>query len=301
MRQEQKLGRKISHRFFQTTFIVGMLFSLSVYADEIPFDNNVPDSKASEPIAPPPPEVMEETNNYPTREEAKPLPTPPTSFPSTTPHGAPPAVTRKGPAAPELSGLGNLAPFSDIAMISRRFLPKTRRFEFSPNIGYVINDAFFNDLTFGARLSYYFREQYGAELVGISLATSNKSVTDNLSLERGVKTDALATPTSYFGAAFKWSPIYGKMGLMNKTIIPFDTYFLLGGGLTGTNQATRPPTLHVGTGQLYAISKWMAFRWDFSWFGYQSVSAVAGGASGFYTNLHLTIGMSFFFPGAEYR
>src|SRR5690606_15466238 len=105
----------------------------------------------------------------------------------------------------------------------------------------------------------------------------------------------------YYGAAYKWVPIYGKMALVNKQIVPFETYFLIGGGITGTNQDTSPATLHLGTGQLYAIYQWLAFRWDFSWFTYQTSSNVRSGSGGTYNNLHISAGFSFYFPGAGYR
>lgn len=201
----------------------------------------------------------------------------------------------------DLSKLGRLAPFSDIAVISRKYLPRTKRFELSPNVGTILNDSFFNNLVFGGRLAYYFNEKYGVEASGIFFSSNSRSVTDELAVERGIATAGLAVPTSYYGLAFKWVPLYGKMGLLNKTIVPFETYVMAGGGLMGTNQNTQPPAIHLGTGQLYAIKKWLSFRWDFSWYLYSSTSTISGGSSSFFNNLHITIGFSFYLPGAGYR
>jgi outer membrane beta-barrel protein len=203
----------------------------------------------------------------------------------------------------ELSGLGKLAPFSDIAVISKRYLPKTHRFEFFPNFGLIMNDAFFTDVVLGGRLGFYFNENWGIEASGMSISTSQKGVTNELQANPpngyGVVTTSLSTPTSYFGADIKWDPIYGKVAFMNNSIVPFDFYFSLGGGVTGTNQGSSAGTGHIGTGQIFAITKWMAGRWDISWYGYSGQSS-AGGSS-FFSNIHATIGVSFFFPGAEYR
>ncbi|MBK9293169.1 MAG: outer membrane beta-barrel domain-containing protein [Oligoflexia bacterium] len=209
------------------------------------------------------------------------------------------AVTPTAPQKTELTGLGNLSAFNDVAVITRRFLPKTNRFEFHPNVGMILNDAFFTNFDFGARLAYYFSEKYGLELIGQFISTTNKTVTTELA-QRDVTTESLATAQSYYGLDFKWIPIYGKMGWLNKSIVPFDFYFSIGGGLTKTNQGTQPVSLHLGGGQMFALNKWLAIRWDISWYGYQTTSSVDG-SSGTYTNLHATLGASIFFPGAEYR
>jgi outer membrane beta-barrel protein len=202
----------------------------------------------------------------------------------------------------ELSDLVKLAPFEDVAMIQKRYLPKTKRFEVFGGLTGILNDAFFLAVGAEARLGYYFSERYGIEFPFWILNTSEKEVTSDLRNKRGVFTQSLITAESYYGIDFKWTPVYGKMTWRNKTITPFDLYFSLGGGLTGTNQDTSEPTLHLGTGQIFALSKGMAVRWDFSWNFFMAESTVAATKeSSLYNNLFLTIGMSFFFPEATYR
>ena len=200
----------------------------------------------------------------------------------------------------ELSDLGRLAPFSDIAVIQKRFLPKTSRFEFFPNVGYITNDVFFFNPIIGGRLAYYFTEQYGVEATFFASSKSEREVVRSIR-DKGVLTEGLVFPQSYYGLDFKWTPVYGKMGFMTKSIIPFDHYFSLGGGVTNTNQKTTPTTVHFGTGQIYAISKWLAARWDLGCYWYSSSTSVGRTGGGSFMNLHLTIGASFFFPEASYR
>lgn len=200
----------------------------------------------------------------------------------------------------ELSDLGRLAPFSDIAVIQRKFLPKTGRLEFYPNAGWILNDVFFFNPVLGGRLGYYFTEQYGVEATYFASSKSERQVTKNIR-DRGVVTEGLVFPESYYGLDFKWSPVYGKMGYFTKSVIPFDHYFMFGGGVTQTNQKTNPTTIHLGTGQNYALSKWLAARWDVSFYWYQSSTTVGGVGGGSFMNLHLTLGVSFFFPEAQYR
>ncbi|MCC6276360.1 MAG: outer membrane beta-barrel domain-containing protein [Oligoflexia bacterium] len=288
------LSRTISKLNWVMALSVLLVVSSVAQAQEIPFDPNVPPpqgsfsgSESPEPAPMTPEEVEKEL-------EAIPMSTP-------TPTRVQVDGKPKKMIPAELSGLGRLAPFSDVAVISRKYLPKTKRFEFFPNGGMVLNDKFFNSFVYGAKFGYYFHEHYGVELTGLLFGTGQKEVTRELESERNISTASLATPTNYMGIDFKWSPIYGKVAWLNSSIIPYDFYLTVGGGLTGTNQDSRPPTFHLGAGQLFAIKKWLAARWDISWFLYKTDSKVANRPGGTYTNLHATIGLSFFFPGAKYR
>ncbi len=203
----------------------------------------------------------------------------------------------------DISDLGKLAPFKDIAVIQKRFLPKTARFELFGALGGTLNDAFFVDATANLRLGYYFQERYGIEFSGMVISASTRKVTDGLA-DRGVTTASLVSPKSFYGVDFKWTPIYGKMALNNKTLTPFDMYFSVGGGATTTNNGNSP-TLHLGTGQIFAMSKAFALRWDFSWNFYQAttygdVSHTTSSTAAF-NNLFVLLGASWFFPEATYR
>jgi outer membrane beta-barrel protein len=219
------------------------------------------------------------------------------------------APAEEAPAPPKQTGelrdvsdLAKLSPMSDIAVIQKRFLPKTGRFEAFGALSSVLNDAFFMSFGLNLRLAYYFRERYGIELMALGLTTSERQVTSDLRDKRGVVTTSLVTPKSYFGADFKWTPVYGKMAWRNRTITPFDLYFSFGAGSTSTNQGSNDPTLHFGTGQTFALTKASAFRWDFSWNTYQSKSSSSSSnTTSLYNNLFISVGMSYFFPEATYR
>lgn len=207
----------------------------------------------------------------------------------------------------ELSDLVKLAPFEDVAVIQKRYLPKTGRFEFFAGPSLILNDPFFLGYGANLRLAYYFREKYGVELVGVLLDVKERGVTTDLKEKRGVKTSAIVSPKNYVGLDFKWVPIYGKMTLSNETIIPFDMYFSLGAGSTGTNQGISETTAHLGTGQIFAMGKATAIRWDLSLnmfngrYNEEQTNGTFNQKTGFFNNLLMTVGMSFFFPEATYR
>jgi len=232
------------------------------------------------------------------------LPSPPPGVDSRNEHGKPPSSSQ-APSSDirDVSDLVQLSPFKDVAVISRRFLPKTGRFEIFGGPTAVLNDAFFLNFGVSGRFAYYLQERYGLEFVAMQLTVSERQVTTDLREKRGVTTTSLVAPKNFFGLDFKWTPIYGKMTWLNRKITPFDLYFSIGAGSTSTNQGGNEPTIHLGTGQVFALTKSFALRWDFSWNFYQAKSNVSGAAGGTsqYNNIFLTLGASFFFPEATYR
>ncbi len=203
----------------------------------------------------------------------------------------------------KLSELVNLAPFTDIAVIQRRYLPKTGRFEISGSGLISTNNAFFNDIGFNARLAYYFNEKYGIEGVYSFLSSSNRPITQGLINNQSIGTQSLVEPKGFYGVTFKWSPVYGKMAWFQQQIIPFDIYFTPGIGMTQTSNDSGDTTLMLGVGQLFSLSKSFGIRWDFDWNYYSSnVSTISGGTtSTSHSDLFLGVGVSYFFPEATYR
>lgn len=202
-----------------------------------------------------------------------------------------------------LSELSTLSPFSDIAVIQRKYLPKSGRFEFTAAAMGSINNAFFLNIGGAAKASYYFTTKWAVELNYFQLSSSERDVTQNLKA-RSVKTSSLVTPNSYYGGLVKWVPVYGKMALLNEKIVPFDIYFVAGAGVTNTDD-DNPVTFTLGTGQIFAWTKSVAFRWDFVMNLYQPKVKSETSASGFKTqtqnDIFISAGVSFFFPEAKYR
>lgn len=204
--------------------------------------------------------------------------------------------------AKNLSDLAKLAPFSDIAVIQRKYLPKSGRFEASASGFTNLNNPFFSSYGLGLELAYYLQEKYAIALLGQMASTTTRQATDDLEKKREISTSSLVTSKGFFGAALKWNPIYGKITWLNKSIVPFDLNFSLGLGSTITTTNQSAPTLHFGTSQVFAYSKRMAFRWDLSWNMYQATVTEQGKTTKLNQNdLSLGLGVSFYFPEATYR
>lgn len=216
----------------------------------------------------------------------------------------------------EISDLKKLETFEDIAVIQKRYLPKTGRFEFFIGGGTNLNDAFFVGNGMTARFGYYIQEKWGIEVQYSFMQNDNRDVTNEL-LKRGVDTEGSVSTDSYIGIDLKWTPIYGKYAYFNEKIIPFDLYFTLGAGQTDPKfaksstsarliEVESPYTIKLGTGQIFAITKWMAFRWDLSMHMVfaettTTVNSSTSTSDDVSNNLFFTVGLSFFFPEAKYR
>ena len=122
----------------------------------------------------------------------------------------------------------------------------------------------------------------------------------------GLQTEQFIYTKNYIGLDIVWSPIYGKMTSLDNTITPFDMYFTFGGGNSNTNsQEKSNATFHVGTGQIFAITKAMAFRWDYSFNFFQATPVPTVDdptpTKGNYNDFVLSAGLSFFFPEVSDR
>lgn len=244
-------------------------------------------------------------------EIVKPVDEPSTAVdgPPTTPSAQSAPQTEDKPPAPEIekiSDLVKLAPFTDVTVLQKRYQPKSKRFQATLALGGITNDPWFMGMGLSGRFAYHFTEAWGIEGTFTALSNSEREAAKELYENNRVSTSSIVATKGYMGIDAYWSPIYGKMSLQNRRIIPFDMYFTAGMGQSNVDGATSSSVsaFHVGTGQIYAINKSWGFRWDFSWntFSAPQKDATTGKTSATqFNNLILMLGGSFFFPEAKYR
>ena len=206
----------------------------------------------------------------------------------------------------KISDLSELSAFEDVAVIQRRFFPKTNRLEMSASGLFSTNNQYFNNMGAGFRLAYYIQEKYGLEATYLMMTSAERPITKGLVQNQDIQTASLVEPKNYYGLSFKWVPFYGKVAWFQEKIIPFDIYFTPGFGITSTAAGGSESTFTLGVGQLFAITKSFAVRWDFVWDFYQTqVTIKEGGvdrvADRNQSDLFLGVGISYFIPEATYR
>jgi outer membrane beta-barrel protein len=202
-----------------------------------------------------------------------------------------------------LSDLRTLEPFGDVAVIHPRFQPKGKRFQFHLSGGAILNDPWFNHYGMSLKSAYHFSELLAAELAFDLFTGSPANATHQLASGLNVLASSFIRPKNYTGLHLYLSPIYGKMSLFNKRIVPYDVYFTLGLGQTGLEGARQNQvmTTHLGAGQIFAFSRNAAFRWDIRMNMFEAQGRASSGPKLSTQNVIMTVGFSYFFPEVSRR
>lgn len=195
------------------------------------------------------------------------------------------------------SDLYYLEAFDDLAIIHPRFQPKSKRFQFSAGGNTILNDPWFNQFGISFRSGFHFNEFFALEIAANSYSGSSTTHAKDLATQLNVQTASLVQPKSYFGAHLMFTPFYGKMSLFNQRIIPFDVFITLGAGTTTLEGARtkEASTYHFGAGQLFAMSRQSAFRWDIAVNMFTAQSQLMASTTST-QNVAMTFSYSYFLP-----
>ena len=198
----------------------------------------------------------------------------------------------------KLSDFSKLQPYENIVIIHPKYQPKTGRLGLYAGLTTLTNDPWFMALGVNTRLDYHLTERWGLELAGTFLSTSSRDSVKDLSSKVGVNTNSLVSVKNYLGLNILFNPIYGKLSLNEKKLVPFDMFFLLGGGLSSvaTDETKSAATIHLGTGQTFAINKNLGFRWNLGMNTFQVAATQASTSSTRYYNVFIDFGVSYFLP-----
>jgi outer membrane beta-barrel protein len=210
----------------------------------------------------------------------------------------------------------------EIRVIRPKFMTKRNRIELATQGSLIMNQSFIYTLMATGLLDYHFSEMLALELGGSYGFTVEKNDKRILNDEYEIKTQILNT--SYImGGGLLWTPLYGKTQLPSGDVVYFDSFLTVQGGLTGVDydyeQCEVPPgkedvlppkpaatsksypTLTLGAGQKYFISKDFGLRWDvrdYFIFSYPkadgSCQPEVDQGSGTHHNITLQMGASFF-------
>lgn len=130
--------------------------------------------------------------------------------------------------------LALLSPQSNVIIIQRRYLPRTGRFELSPSFMFFLSSEFMMNVGVGGSFGFNILEKHGFEFRGAYSVVLPRRAIRDLSdiLNFSVRHAPYDKTEAFFGLVYKWFPVYGKMALWDRKIIPFETYLTLGGGLS---------------------------------------------------------------------
>jgi len=194
----------------------------------------------------------------------------------------------------------------EIRTIQKRLFLKDTRWEFSLFSGVIPNDDFQIYLPMGARVTYYFTEDFAAEISGaysLALQTKLKDfLTSEFESTGGTSAQIFLTQTIqwYAHADVLWSPFHGKLGLLTSKLFHFDFYVALGAGVMGlevdppgaslATETKITPAGNAGVGAMMYLMDFMAVRLDYRHYFHQ----FQGPGGGLSYPAELTLGVAFF-------
>lgn len=226
--------------------------------------------------------------------------------------------------------------------VENRFFLKGDRFEISPSFGYVPNNPFSARYLGGAVIGYHFSETISAQaqityspdrgeadlkaLTSVLLDRAHNAGGAGANFQQPLDKVGLAAS---FGLA--WAPVYGKINLVGETVLNFDVYGVIGGGMVSKSNYVAlydefaDPTLGdivrlepagqptevsvgpmIGIGQNYFLNQMMAFKIDARATFYvdhkpQYDPDVPVAEQRLYNHFIVSTGLAFFFPKMKPR
>jgi outer membrane beta-barrel protein len=147
-----------------------------------------------------------------------------------------------------------------IRSVQRKTFLKKKRVELYPYLAMDLNDPFYQHYVAGAALAFHLADSFALELRGGAVLGSVEQ--NSIKLVR-VKAGAICEDCPQFkyhgDLNMGWAPIYGKLSLFGESILHFDTYFSVGGGVFATDAGVNP-AINLGIGQRYFLSDWVVAR-----------------------------------------
>ncbi len=157
----------------------------------------------------------------------------------------------------------SLAPriFDRVRAMPKKPMLRQGRLELSVQASLGIGDAYYHVMGGAADLTFYPLDTLGLAISGVLMAKPEPG--RNLDL---VREGLLAQPADYsplYAGAFGsmiWVPIEGKLSVMDQSILYFDTFVSLGGGVVWNQEQELIPAAQAGVGQHFVVSDWLNVR-----------------------------------------
>ena len=128
----------------------------------------------------------------------------------------------------------------DLEVLKNKLYTREGEISFGLFAGYMPSEPFYDYISLGGRLGYFFTEHLGLELGGGVLLERNTSLTDFLEERREdsfvAERDALDKQLWRANAMVMWHPLYGKWALLQRKLSHFDFNLGLGAGVVGVSR-----------------------------------------------------------------
>ncbi len=204
-----------------------------------------------------------------------------------------------------------------IKTLQRKSFMKIGRFEAEPHVGFVTNDPFIRRWLFGANVAYHPTEVFGIEVnftFSPDLGDLDKKAITTQIVDNNQVTPDISKIGWYASLNLQFSPIYGKLAVLDRQVINVDVFGAFGAGVVSTTddlevlqkvgdpvaEATRQqihPALNFGGGLRIIFPPTIAVRFEARGLSY--IEVLESTTLELKNNVTLLLGLSLFFPGMK--
>ncbi len=229
-----------------------------------------------------------------------PPPKPQPEAPREKPKAASPLETALGAPGERDAALGDR-----VKAVQRKGALRRHRLQLTALFTPTVNDAFYEKLGFGGRLSFSLQDSFAVGVRGAYYARVQTSYKKQAAL--AFQSQLLVSqPYGDLMAEALWSPIYGKLSWLESSIVHFDVYVAAGFGVAWSATSFAPrnegphPAAEIGGGVRFYPKDWLAIEAGVLATLYPDQTDRAVPAT-IQKVVCASLGVSFFFPfGFEY-
>lgn len=155
---------------------------------------------------------------------------------------------------------------TELRVVQNRLYTQAKKIEFGVFGGFVSQDPFLSIKNFGAALSYHLDDFWAVSILGWKDSANPSSALVTLEQANNVTANT-NIPDHFLGLGVDYVPIYGKLSLIGKAIIYFDTRVSVGYGKTKTESGNNG-TPFLGVGEQIYLNRYCSLRVDYRLFEY---------------------------------
>lgn len=166
--------------------------------------------------------------------------------------------------------------FDKINVVKNKTIKLDKRIEIGGALGMSLNEPFYDELIFGANLSFNFTDVHAINYTFLKwtdgLNSYGKQLKSGEGQEPGYNFDASRAPhtESFQSLNYQMNAYYGKISLTKQYVMNLSLYGLA--GLASINDGDKSRVaLNLGIGQKFYINNNFAFRFDLNVFAYEGV------------------------------
>lgn len=179
----------------------------------------------------------------------------------------------------ELANESVLPVFDKLEAVKERSVPTKGRFEIGPQLGFLMNEPFFNTMNYGFTASYHFNETHGVNLFyslmagGLNKNGESLKQIASTSGPTSINLDNAPQPESFGLLNYQITPYYGKISLFKDFVMNLSLYGTAGLGMFAID-GEQHIMFNAGLGQKFYLNRYIGIRVDLRMLMYQGPNVV---------------------------